>query len=53
MASEDSRKHLVERAQPWSTFARWVHCIHLTNDLSETFVPQVLLASHHLDDLLA
>jgi hypothetical protein len=52
MASEDSRKHLVERAKPRSTFTRWIHLIHPTNDLSETVVPQVLLAFHHLQDLL-
>jgi hypothetical protein len=52
MASEDSLEHFVEWPKPSSTFARWIHQIHLTNDLSETVVPQVLLALHHLDDLL-
>ena len=51
MASEDSRKHLVERPETSSTFASWIHRIHLPNDLYETVVPKVLLAFHHLDYL--
>jgi len=52
MASEDSLEHLVERPEPSSTFARWIHGIHPTNDLCETVVPQVLLTFHRLEDLL-
>ena len=51
MASEDSRKHLVEWPEPSSTFASWIHRIHLPNDLSETVVPKVLLPFHHLEYL--
>lgn len=51
MASEDSRKHLVERSKSRSTFARWVHRVHLPNDLCKTVVPQVLLACRRLKNL--
>ena len=51
MASEDSLAHFLERSEPLSAFALWIHRVGLLDDPDEPAGIQMFLALHHFEDL--